>query len=113
MSVDLSGPNNAPPEAGAPQAKPNWADQLRTGFRELQIVPHCHFAFAERFQPVDTAKERTLPAAGRADQGGHFPLANFERHAVEDAKRAVGFDEVGNADHGRPPGTLPGRCSFL
>jgi hypothetical protein len=39
MSVDLSGPNNAPPEAGAPQAKPSWADQLRVSFRELQIVP--------------------------------------------------------------------------
>ncbi|MDZ4716829.1 MAG: restriction endonuclease [Roseiflexaceae bacterium] len=46
MSVDLSGPNNAPPEAGAPQAKPSWAAQLRTGFRELQIIPPLLYGLA-------------------------------------------------------------------
>src|SRR5262245_37947567 len=65
---------------------PDGAPRGETAFRASRLerdAADFHAPLVERFEPVQAAEERTLPAARRADERDDFAGADPERHAVE------------------------------
>src|SRR5205807_2404261 len=57
-----------------------------------------HLACIDRDQPVDTAQQRGLAAAARADDGDDLAVADVERDVAKHLERAVVLAERIDAD---------------
>jgi hypothetical protein len=65
------------------------------GLRVRQGLPFDdNLAAVDGFQLVQAAQERTLAAAGRADDGHHFPLPHFEIDAPENLEGVETFLDI-------------------
>ncbi len=64
-----------------------------------------HLAIVNVLEPGDTAEQRRLAAAGRAEQHEELAVLHFEADIAERGGLAVGLGEVLDADprHQRPP----------
>ena len=66
-------------------------------------APERDGAFLESLQPVQAAEHRRLAAAGRPEDGRELRLGDGERRAVQDRRRTVALDDVGDRDHPGAP----------
>ena len=57
-------------------------------------------AFVEMLQPVQAAEHRGLAAAGGPENGRQLRFGDAERGLVQDRRRAVALDDVGDFNHG-------------
>jgi hypothetical protein len=80
--------NHANPAAQPLQRIPSG--RARRAGRQQEVV-HAHLALLERLQAIDAAQESALAAAGWADDDRYLATLHRQRHAVQNAQKAVIF----------------------